>query len=109
MTDPVRPNASVIFAPKIRALGPTQLWLAIFAVWIISLTGLFGFPGVLQSLRLQKLLDSKQAQISQVQADINRLQQEALGLEKNKFLQQREIRRVLGYASPDEIIFDFVP
>jgi len=93
----------------IQAPGPTQLWLAIFAIWTISLSGLVGMPGVFQSLRLKSLLNSKETQINQIQGDVKRLQQEVLGLEKNKVIQKREIRRVLGYAAQDELIFDFTP
>jgi hypothetical protein len=35
------------------------------------------------------------------------LKADADQLEHSKLVQQREIRRVLGYAADDEIIFDF--
>lgn len=112
----MRPIALTILAPVIqplnalvRAPGPTQLWIVIFIVWSISLSGLVGVPGILQSLRLKSLLNSKQTQMNELQTELIRLQDEALGLEKNKVLQQREIRRVLGYSAPDELIFDFTP
>lgn len=86
---------------------PSQLWLALFAIWLVSLSGWVGVPGFYQSMRLQGLLKSKQNQISQLEGELKVLQREIQQQDKNKFTQQREIRRVLGYSAPDEIIFDF--
>ena len=66
-------------------------------------------PGVIQLARLHSLLDLKQDQLGQLRGEIGRLESDAVLLEKSKITQQREIRRVLGYAAPDEIIFDFTP
>jgi hypothetical protein len=66
-------------------------------------------PGVLQAVRLQNLLKSKEMQIQAIQGELDRLQTEASLLEKSTIIQEREIRRVLGYAAPDELIFDFTP
>lgn len=91
--------------------GPIQLWLCAFALWGLFLSGVcasfVGSPGVIQAVRLKRLLDSKVADQVQVQGDLRRLQTEAIQLERSKVTQQREIRRVLGYTAPDEIIFDF--
>ena len=51
----------------------------------------------------------KKAQLLRLQSEIKKLQSEATQLEKSGYFQEREIRKVLGYASSDEIIFDFVP
>ncbi|MGK5083152.1 septum formation initiator family protein [Bdellovibrionota bacterium FG-1] len=94
-----------------KTLTPGKLWACLFGLWGIFLSGVgatfVGSPGVIQSIRLQSLLKSKQAQVELVRQEIKRLQSEASLLEKSKVIQQREIRRVLGYAAPDEIIFDF--
>jgi hypothetical protein len=90
---------------------PIQLWLCAFALWGLFLSGagasFVGSPGVIQAVRLKRLLDSKIADQVLLQADLRRLQTEAIQLERSKVTQQREIRRVLGYTAPDEIIFDF--
>lgn len=90
---------------------PTRIWIGAFALWIVFLTGIFSgwtrSPGVLQNMKLQELLDAKQSKIHALEAEIALLESEAQTLEKSKALQQREIRRVLGYAASDEIIFDF--
>jgi cell division protein FtsB len=92
-------------------LTPLKLWTGLFALWGLFLSGVFanfvGSPGVIQALRLQSLLGSKQAQVEQLQNDLIRLQNEAVQLDHGKVAQQREIRRVLGYAATDEIVFDF--
>lgn len=96
-----------LWTPFLRSPAPVKIWIALFAVWVVFISGLIGSPGVLQAIRLQQLLESKQAQVTQIQSDIRRLQGDASQLEKSRVIQQREIRRVLGYAAQDEIIFDF--
>jgi hypothetical protein len=94
-----------------KRTGPTQLWLCAFALWGLFLSGAFasfvGSPGIIQAVRLKRLLDSKISDRVALQADVRKLQTEAVQLERSKVTQQREIRRVLGYTAPDEIIFDF--
>ena len=97
-----------------KKLTPNQIWLAIFGIWGLLLTGCFSArlgglvgPGVLQAIRLQNLLAAKTAQLDKIQTRVNELQNEADLIDQNPVAQQREIRRVLGYAAPDEIIFDF--
>ena len=86
-------------------------WLTLFGFWMLFLTGVFanalGTPGILQSVRLNNLHRIKQTSLSRLQEGLHQLQTEVADLETNRFAQQREIRRVLGYAAPDEIIFDF--
>jgi hypothetical protein len=62
---------------------------------------------VLQHLHLHSLLGSKQAEQAALQTEIDTLRSEAGLLENSRAVQHREIRRVLGYAAEDEIIFDF--
>jgi cell division protein FtsB len=88
-----------------------QRWLALFGLWSVFLTGMFasflGSPGILQAIRLKSLLTEKTEQLGGAQEDLHKLQTEISLLENNRFTQEREIRRVLGYAASDEIIFDF--
>jgi cell division protein FtsB len=92
-------------------MTPNRVWLSVFGLWMLFLSGalvsIVGSPGILQLIRLDNLLVSKRTQIAQLQDDIRRLNSEAVQLEKNPLVQMREIRRVLGYAGPGEIIFDF--
>lgn len=88
-----------------------KLWLTLFGVWALFLSGwvspLTGTPGVTQALRLKSLAAEREARVIQLRGDIRSLQADAVQLEKNRFIQQREIRSVLGYAAPDEVVFDF--
>jgi cell division protein FtsB len=93
---------------------PNQVWIALFSVWGLILTGTlagllgsFVGPGVLQAVRLQNLLQAKNTQLDKIQTHINELQTDAALIEKSPVTQQREIRRVLGYAAADEIVFEF--
>jgi cell division protein FtsB len=95
---------------KIR-LTPNRVWLMVFGLWMIFLSGAFagivGSPGIVQAIRLNGLLESKQTQLSLIEEGVLRLQAEMERLDKSRVAQEREIRRTLGYAAPDEIIFDF--
>jgi cell division protein FtsB len=92
-------------------VSATKLWVSAFSLWGVFLTGigatLTGSPGLAQAVRLSSLLRAKEAQVTQMQDELKRLRDEAGLLEKSRVVQQREIRRVLGYAANDEIIFDF--
>jgi hypothetical protein len=71
------------------------------------LTGFLGTPGITQAVRLRGLLHSKQAELTGLEAEIQRLDTETIRLERSRIAQEQEIRRTLGYAASDEIIFDF--
>lgn len=94
-----------------KKLTPGKLWAFLFALWGLFLSGVFasfvGSPGVIQAVRLASLLNSKRVQVTQMQDELHLLESEASQLEHSKVAQQREIRRVLGYTAPDELIFDF--
>jgi cell division protein FtsB len=66
-----------------------------------------GSPGVLQGVRLKKLLESKRTALLKLEDEVIRGEEESGRLEKSRLVQEREIRRSLGYAAPDELIFDF--
>lgn len=87
------------------------LWILGFGCWALVLSGVLtqitGSPGTLQLIRLQNLLYAKQNKIRKIQDDLQQLEKQASLLEKNKVTQVREIRRVLGYAAEDELIFNF--
>ena len=90
-----------------------RAWLLLFAVWGVLLSGLLGStptigtPGGVQALRLHTLHQARQKQLLSLQTEIARLREDSDRLERSRVTQQREIRRTLGYAAPDEIIFDF--
>ena len=92
-------------------LTPTTLWLAVFSVWLLLLTGILsdftGTPGLLQSFRLRNLLEDRRIQVAALEHTMLDLEQEHVLLEKDAKYQAAEIRRVLGYIGPDEIVFDF--
>ncbi|MBI3535617.1 MAG: septum formation initiator family protein [Deltaproteobacteria bacterium] len=88
-----------------------RLWFIVFGFWFLFLSGILtqltGSPGVLQLMRLKNLKVQREKQIVELKTDIQRLEYDAKRLEKNSVVQEQEIRRVLGYAAKDEIIFDF--
>lgn len=96
---------------KVQTRKVTKVWLGVFVLWGVFLVGLpnalIGTPGVIQAVRLNSLLQSRQKLLTATEEEVARLEQEGNRLEKNKLAQEREIRRVLGYAGSDEIIFDF--
>lgn len=92
-------------------LGPHPFWAAFFGLWIVFLSGvltpLFNTPGMIQLLRLRRVADEKQDQVNRYETELLQLQEEAALLERNRLAQQREIRKVLGYAAQGDLIFDF--
>ncbi len=96
---------------KKRAISPHKIWLAFFALWALFLSGVFnsffGPPGAIQAFRLSRLLNSKQVRLAVLEEDQVKIEEESLRLEKSRLAQEREIRKTLGYAGKDEIIFDF--
>lgn len=96
---------------KLRNLRPDQLWGYFFGFWILILTGIFtpftGTPGLTQWMRLRSLLDQKNQKIAELDSRHAYLSLEVERLEKSQAAQEREIRKVLGYVAPGELIFDF--
>ncbi len=66
-----------------------------------------GSPGVWQALQLRLLLDQRNATRTKLEKEMTAVEDEVSRLEKNAFVQERQIRRVLGYTGADEIVFDF--
>ena len=98
------------FSPS--RMTPNRLWLAIFSLWLFLLSGVFhgffgGSPGIFQWAQLRGLLSDRQTELEKAQLDIAKLDADSAALETDRAVQEREIRRVLGYTSKDEIIFDF--
>ncbi len=85
--------------------------MAVFALWFILLTGtlanFMGPPGILQGIKLRNLLKTRQVVLAELQKELQTLHLETARLETSRSAQVREIRRVLGYAAADELIFDF--
>lgn len=92
-------------------LAPAKLWLAFFALWSVVLTGVFadtiGAPGGWQAWKLRELLNTKQGQLGELRGHVRRLESQIQLLEKHRTTQVREVRRVLGYAAPEELVFEF--
>jgi cell division protein FtsB len=81
-----------------------------FLLWGVLLSGIFspklGSPGLLQLYRLEKLFDAKKAELSALEVRVESMESQAQRLEKNPLAQEREVRRVLGYVTTDELIID---
>ena len=94
-------------------MTPRRVWQFLFAVWLVFLSGgvhsLFrvGPPGAWQAVRLQMLLDQRRQETDRIREEIERLTAETARLDQSRVALEREIRRVLGYAAADELIFDF--
>ena len=88
-----------------------KIALGLFVIWSFVLSGLFdqtlSSPGVLQALELRSLLNEKQKQVSALEAELRQLEEHYQHLDKNEAAIEREIRKTLGYAAADELVFDF--
>ncbi|MEO5971198.1 MAG: hypothetical protein ABIQ95_14820 [Bdellovibrionia bacterium] len=94
-----------------RTLSIHQKWMGFFGAWLFILsgisTGFLGSPGIIQAIRLSSLLEIKKDDLAKSLKETRNLESDINQLEKNRYVQQREIRRILGYAASDEIVFDF--
>lgn len=91
---------------------PNRVWIGIFAFWFFLLTGVTyemgaGSPGLLQFSRLNDLLKDRQSQLSDSDTELEKIEIEAVALEKSRVIQEREIRKTMGYVGENELIFDF--
>lgn len=91
---------------------PNRVWLAVFVTWLFLLTGFThelgaGSPGMIQFSRLNALLRDRQTQLANSDAEIEKIDVEAKELEKSRVVQEREIRKTMGYVGDNELIFDF--
>ncbi len=87
------------------------VWIVIFSIWGGFLSGIlsskFGSPGIIQATKLHRLLGIKRQELDTEERSKERLSIEKTALKSNFEFQAKEIRRVLGYAAKDELIFDF--
>lgn len=90
-----------------------QLWLALFGLWLVLLSGWFHpwieSPGIQQAIELKAHLAQRKEDVKALDQRLSRLENRARDLKLNPQIQSSEIRRVLGFVSADEIVFDFVP
>lgn len=91
---------------------PNRVWIAIFGFWLFLLTGATheigaGSPGLFQYWELDALLRDRKATLAASDADIAKLEEEAVTLENNRNAQEKEIRKTMGYVGENELIFDF--
>ena len=93
--------------------APRQLWTAFFTLWGLFLSGLFsqwtGSPGILQAVQLKAHLDQKKELLAASEAEVASLIAEQKRYREDSRIQELEIRKVLGYAANDEVIFEFSP
>jgi cell division protein FtsB len=87
------------------------LWVLLFVIWGLFLSGglsnWVGSPGLIQALELKKHKEKKLLEYESLKKEIAELRIHIQLLESDKKTQLREIRRVLSYIGPDELIFDF--
>ncbi len=97
--------------PKKSWLNVQRAWLALFGIWTLLLSGVFadfvGTPGLVQWRKLEELYQLKKSEQERLEYELARVQKEIVDLEKDPEAQRREIRRLLGYVAPDEVIFEF--
>lgn len=95
------------------------LWIAGFGVWLFVLSGVphdigrrlglsfLRAPGFLQYTRLQQQVDRAQKDLQEARETVLSTQAFVRSLENDPKAQEREARRVLGWVSPEELVFEF--
>lgn len=88
-----------------------RAWIVFFGIWFLLLTGTldtwFENPGIKQWHLLKEGVQKKRQEIVEVESDSELLKETAKQLQSNPAAQEREIRRVLGYLGPNEVVFEF--
>jgi hypothetical protein len=96
---------------KDRLYSGHVLWVLFFMLWGVFLSGMLekklGAPGIWQAVELKNLLNQKKKILTHYKTAEENLSYQRQGLLEDSGVQEREIRRVLGYAAQSEIIFDF--
>lgn len=86
-------------------------WVIFFSIWLALLSGCFtaslGTPGIFQAFQLKKFLAVRKKQLQELKLETQKIKSEVHNLESNRYVQEREIRKVLGYIGKDEFVFDF--
>lgn len=98
-------------ATPVNRLSVHKFWIGCFVIWLVLLTGIFerwfGSPGLRQYLQVESLLTDSRQQSTDLEFEIARLKEIQPQLETNAMAQEREIRKVLGFLGPGEVVFEF--
>lgn len=82
----------------------------VFALWGVFLSGAVshftGSPGIIQALHLHELWDQKQTTLRETEEKSRILGIKERLLKSNTTVQEREVREVLGYARPTDLVFE---
>ena len=89
----------------------THAWCGFFLLWLILLSGMLerwvGAPGLYQWLQVRSLVKETRNKGEEIEFELSRLDGLRKQLETNPAVQEIEIRRVLGYLRPNEIVFEY--
>lgn len=83
------------------------IYLGVLAVWLISLSGVFGNSGLVQAYKLSQVRRDMTLRIVALENEKARLQATLMGLESDSFIQEQTIRETLGFVRENELIFEF--
>lgn len=96
---------------EVGGVGIQKVWFGVFVIWGLLLSGLFvgmmKTPGVYQLYELRALYAERHEELVRTEARVDELEAQRKRLEDDPLVQEFEIRRILGYVSPDELVFDF--
>lgn len=94
-----------------------KLWLGIFLIWLVLISGIgmnqlqqkkeIYKPGIIQAFELYQIKKKKEDHVKTLENNLRHLEIEKEELIHNPIAQQRAIRKVLGYAQKNELVFDF--
>ncbi|MBI2604646.1 MAG: septum formation initiator family protein [Deltaproteobacteria bacterium] len=84
-----------------------RILLALFAAWIVWISGVFGNSGVLQAYRLSNARYELGQRIKALESEKSVLESALSGLERDPLAQERAIRETLGFVRENELVFEF--
>lgn len=88
-----------------------RFWIFFFSTWFVLLSGVLDFwiktPGLKQGWQVQQWLTQRNQEAEALELKAQQLKATKKLLESNRYAQEREIRRVLGYIQGNELVFEF--
>lgn len=96
------------FAPWLTKKRRNALAGAGLALWLLSLSGIFGNSGLWQAYKLRLARQTLSLRVESLSAERARLQSLRRLLERDRGAQEVVIRDTLGFVRDGEVVFEFV-
>lgn len=87
-------------------LTKQHLFIVLFLLWAVSISGIFGNSGLIQAYRLSQARRDRALKVVALENEKALLQKKLEALKNDSFVQEAAIRESLGFVRSSEIIFE---